>query len=567
MAVSIVAAFSEVLGVFSVLPFLAVAGNASVLEQQPSLSKLASWLGVNSHREFLVASGIGTIICIVLSNFIAALALSFRIWVCERIISGLSDRLFRGYLAQRYAFFLTRNTAVLGKDLLSELWRLNASLMDPATVFISRGLVMVFVMGALFVYDWKVTAAVAVVVGGFYGAVFWIVKRRLDYLGQLRHRVDEERFRLVSEALGGIKETRIFSLEASYSQAYAKMLRLIANANTRAFLYGALPRYLLETVAFSLLVLVVVVFVARGDSVGDLLPILGLYAVAGVRLMPAMQLVYQASSQLQSGGHALAAVRRLFVELGTVPESFAVPQSFAPWPMRQSLRVEKAHFRYADAKRWALQSVSLEIPVGACVGIAGPSGSGKTTLADLCLGLLQPETGRILVDGEAITDCNRARWMRSVGYVPQQIYLCDGTVLDNIAFGELSGKPDLARASEAARLANLHDFIVGQLPQGYDTPVGERGVRLSGGQRQRLAIARALYRDPSILLFDEATSALDTETEEAIVDSIQRLAHRKTIILIAHRMTTLRHCDVIHVLNEGVVERSISYEDLLRQSS
>jgi ABC-type multidrug transport system fused ATPase/permease subunit len=300
----------------------------------------------------------------------------------------------------------------------------------------------------------------------------------------------------------------------------------------------------------------------RGNS-GQAQTIIALYALAGSRLMPALQKVYQSVSKLR---YAKPALDVLYGDLtgsqmrgGNAPEKDASKRL----GLKELLEVSTVSYRYPGSARQALQEVSLSIPARRVVGLVGQTGAGKTTLIDVILGLLEPEVGQLSVDGVLITDTNRRAWQNTLGYVPQHIFLADDTVTANIAFGVAPRDIDMAEVERAARVANLHKFVAGELEQGYDTLIGERGIRLSGGQRQRVGIARALYRDPDLLIMDEGTSALDNITERAVMEAVNNLARAKTIILIAHRLTTVRNCDCIYLLERGRVSASGTYDELI----
>ena len=562
VAINASAALIEVVGVFSVLPFLAVAGDPSVVERQPVLKALYDRVGFASHREFLLAAGILTIIAIVATNGFGMFSLWYRTRYCYRVLAAMSERLFRAYLAQPYVFFLRRNSAVLGKDLLNEVWGFFSNALDPITSVVARGLSLIFVVAALVVYDWRAACVVFLVLGGFYGVVNALFQHRLSILGRMRWDANERRYRLVSEALGGLKEVRLFGRERWYAGEFSRESNTVARTSGRSFLYGISPRFLLESIAFTLLVGVVLVVLLQGRPLAEILPLLGLYAVAGVRLMPSLQIVYQYLTAIRTNVVAVQGLAKLFEETGANSQKLELPkESVETLRLSSAIAVENVCFTYPRTEKQVLEHASLRIPARSCVGITGPSGSGKTTLMDILLGLLEPDEGVLSIDGKPLDFSLRRAWQQNVGFVPQQIYLVDGTVAENIAFGIPQDRVDAGAIERAARMASLHDFIVG-LPQGYATGVGERGIRLSGGQRQRLAIARALYHDPDVLFFDEATSALDADTENAIVESIQSLAHRKTIVIIAHRLSTLRYCDSICTLDSGAITGCCAFHEL-----
>jgi ABC-type multidrug transport system fused ATPase/permease subunit len=296
------------------------------------------------------------------------------------------------------------------------------------------------------------------------------------------------------------------------------------------------------------------------------LPVLGVFGFAVLKMFPAVQNIYHSLTQIRFAAPMLAKLHGDLCGAGAAPATVPEAPLPAPLPLHRAITLEEVRFAYPGAARPSLDGLSLTIPVRSTVGLVGGTGAGKTTAVDLILGLLAPDTGQIRVDGVPMDAANRAAWQRSLGYVPQAIFLSDESVAANIAFGIPPEARDMAAVERAARLAELHDFILRDLPQGYDTPVGERGVRLSGGQRQRIGIARALYRDPAVLILDEATSALDNLTERAVMDAVANLAHAKTIIMIAHRLTTVKACDTIFLLEEGRLAAQGSFDELVARS-
>lgn len=562
LAINTLAALTEVLGVFSVLPFLAVAGDPAVVERQAYLGQLYTWSAATTHAQFIFRLGLLTVGALFITNLVGIVSLWYRTKFCYGVVSAMSDRLFRGYLAQPYSFFLRRNTNVLAKDLLNEVHTFFTNVLDPVTSIVARGLQLLFVVGALVIYNWQAALAVGGLFGGFYIIIYLLFQNRLRRIGQVRWACNELRYRTVGEALGGMKEVRLFGREAWYADTFRNESNRIASLQGRSFIYGVSPRYLLEPIAFSALVGYILLKVGQGQSLTDVLPLLGVLAVAGVRIMPAVQIVFQYASNLRANWVAVDRLNTLFTEvdaLGRVPH---LPSNACkPLALNNQFEISDLHFTYPGTCTPVLRGISLTIPAKACVGLCGASGAGKTTLMDICLGLVSPNSGQILVDGLPLSGDLRRAWQQNVGYVPQQIYLLDGTIAQNIAFGVDDGHIDQAAVERAARMASLHDFITG-LPAKYDTGVGERGIRLSGGQRQRIAIARALYHNPEVLFFDEATSALDAETEHMIVESIQNLAHQKTIVIVAHRLTTLKYCDAIFTIQDGCIESKKTYKQL-----
>jgi ABC-type multidrug transport system fused ATPase/permease subunit len=322
-----------------------------------------------------------------------------------------------------------------------------------------------------------------------------------------------------------------------------------------------MPRFVLEAIAFGGMLSVVLYLMARSGSFVSALPIIALYVFAGYRLMPALQQIYAGLVRLRFAGPALDA---LHADLMSLKPADATDADTEAMLLRQAIKLANIQFGYPNAKEPALKGINLNIPANGTIGLVGATGSGKTTTVDIILGLLEPHEGTLTVDEKVINASNLRQWQKAIGYVPQQIYLADDSVAANIAFGVEPSRIDQAAVEHAAQIANLHDFVVNELPEGYATAVGERGVRLSGGQRQRIGIARALYHKPQVLILDEATSALDSLTEQAVMDAVSNLGNEITIILIAHRLSTVRQCDQIYLLDKGKVKAQGTYDQLMR---
>jgi ABC-type multidrug transport system fused ATPase/permease subunit len=378
---------------------------------------------------------------------------------------------------------------------------------------------------------------------------------------------NKERFKVVQEIAGGLKEIKVMGLEAVSLARFRTPARAMARYQTAGLVFARLPRFALEAAVYGgFIAMVLVMLVVRGGALADLLPLLGLLAMSATKLFPALQQLYQEISSIR---FSAAALDRLHAELvataGTPPPPSAAsaPALLVPQDRIEFVGVQ---YRYPQADRPALTGLDLAIAAKSTVGIVGGTGAGKTTVIDLLLGLLHPDAGQILIDGRPLGRETLRAWQRSIGYVPQTIFLADDTIAANIAFGVAPADVDPRLVEQAARAANLHDFITGELPGGYATMVGERGLRLSGGQRQRIGIARALYRDPAVLVLDEATSALDNLTERAVMEAVRALGGQKTIVMIAHRLTTVEACDKIILLEQGRVTAEGTFAELLSRN-
>jgi ABC-type multidrug transport system fused ATPase/permease subunit len=561
----IVMAFVDMLGVASILPFLAVVADPGQIRQNSYLSGLNGWLGGLDDQTFLIMLGLGVLAMLVLSLTIKITTLYANARFTQMRNYSISGRLLAGYLRQPYAWFLNHHSAQLNRAVLQEVTTLISRALIPAMRIIAQSLTIVFLLGLLLVINPAVAAGAGVIFVGTYAAIFWGFRGKLRKLGDIRLEASRRRFKVADEVFGAVKEVKLLGLENAYLARFQAPSRRLAESESTAQLIGEMPRYLLESVTFGGIVLMILVLlVESGSTVNEVLPTLGIFAFAGLRLFPAVQLMYLSLTTLRTTAATLDSVHRDYMEVVVQDGPRARPRhGTAPLRLRDRLELHEILYRYPLAERPALAGLSLDVRAKTTVGIVGGTGAGKTTAVDVLLGLLHPQAGTLRVDGTAITQANLRSWQGALGYVPQQIYLIDDSVSANIAFGIQPENRDQAAIEAAARVANLHDFVLSELPQGYDTPVGERGVRLSGGQRQRIGIARALYHDPDVLILDEATSALDNLTERAVMDAVHALGHQKTIIMIAHRLSTVRNCDRIFLLDQGRVSAAGTYEELV----
>lgn len=554
----VVRAGVEVLGVASIMPFMSVVADPGIVQTNPYLAGIYDALGFTSVTAFLTAMGAAVVIFLFVANSFSAAALYGMLRFSWGMHHRLSVRLLRGYLSQPYGFFVQRNSASLSKTILSEVQQVVEGVLTPMLNIVARLLVSVALVILLIVLDPMLALAVVLVLGGAYGSLYGLIKAKQRRLGRDSVSANEDRFRAVNEALGGIKDVKVLQRERAFSGAFAPASWTFSKAKASNYALSQVPRYLIEAIAFGGIVLIVLYYLKAEQGVAEILPVISLYAFAGYRLVPEMQQLFAGVAQIRFNWAALDCVVQDITDFPAVASDEASPAL----PFRDAISFEQVSFRYPRTISPALDKISLRIERNQSVGLVGASGSGKTTLVDLLLGLYEPDEGRILVDGTPLERRAINAWRRQVGYVPQHIFLIDSTVSENIAFGLRGKEVDPAAVERAARVANLHDFIM-TLPDGYATVVGERGVRLSGGQRQRVGIARALYLDPEVLIMDEATSALDNKTERSFVDAIEALKSDRTVVVVAHRLSTVRRCDTIFVLAGGKVVGEGSYDVLL----
>ena len=556
---------ANMVGVAAILPFLAVLARPEMVQTNPWLAAAYEGLGFSSIQDFLMA--LGVVVFVVYLSAVAVKALAT--WALIRFGAlrnySIASRILRGYLGQPYEWFLGRHSADLAKTVLAEVMQTVGGVLLPMLNLLANAVIAVAMILLMLLVDPVIALAAAAVFGGLYALIYLVVRRRLAREGRARVAAQKARFRAAQETMAGAKEIKVMGLEeAALARFRAPALRF-AQAIAAEGVLRDMPRHILEAVAFGgMLAIVLVLMAARNGDLGEVLPVAGLFALAGSRLGPALQQVFQTLSTIRFNRPTLDVVHADLLKAGDP----VFPPPPAPLPLRRSLALRGVRYAYPAAERGALDGLSLEIPAGATVGLVGGTGAGKTTAVDVMLGLLGPQEGVLEVDGRAIEDeAARRAWRRSIGYVPQQIFLIDASVAENVAFGVPPERIDRAAVERAARAAELHDFVVGEMPRGYDTEVGDRGVRLSGGQRQRIGIARALYHDPDVLILDEATSALDTVTERAVMAAVARLGGKKTIVMIAHRLSTVKGCDTIFLLEKGRVAASGTYDELLERSA
>ena len=559
-------AILDMLGVASILPFIAVLTTPELVQTNAVLNSaftMSHNIGIQTSEQFLFALGLLVFVMLLISLVFKALINYVQTRFALMREYSIGKRLVEGYLYQPYSWFLNRHSADLGKNILGEVDTVVNEVVIPLLNLIAQSAVALVLLILLIIVDPMLALILSMVLGLSYACIFAIMSGWLKRLGQARIVANKERFTAVSEAFGADKEVKVGGLEQSFIQRFAKPSEIFAKNQATARVIAQLPRFALEAIAFGGILLFILYLMAKSSSFVSALPIIALYTFAGYRLIPALQHIYGAITLLRFAGPALVSLHQEMINLQAFePEH----DKLSVMPLTKAITLNQVIYRYPGSPQPTLKNVNLTIPVHSTVGFVGASGSGKTTTVDMILGLLEPQEGTLNIDGQPITTANRRRWQRAIGYVPQHIYLADDSVVANIAFGVNAKEIDQEAVERAAKIANLHEFVSCELPQGYATTVGERGVRLSGGQRQRIGIARALYHKPQVLILDEATSALDNLTEQAVMEAVNNLGHHITIILIAHRLSTVRQCDQIYLLERGEVIANGTFEELMQVS-
>jgi ABC-type multidrug transport system fused ATPase/permease subunit len=556
LGIVVLSALTSALMVSSIMPFLATLAQPERIHEIGILSWAYEAGGFKSDYAFLVALGFVSLFAIVGANGFQIL----RIYVVTKFATmrmhSLSLRLLKVYLRNNYEYFLDKNSGELGSQILAETQQVVQLFYRPAAEAIAATLTGGAIVALLVWVDPQVAVIAFLVAGLLYFASYYFSRKAVRRFGGVRAQANKDRFRIASEALAGAKDIKLLGREMKYVDAYAAPSFEMARAESFAIFLGTLPQYFMQIVAFGGMIILILLLLdptSLNDTktMAELLPLLGVFAFGGQKLIPELGKLYTGVTQLAYGVPVVEALHRDLAEEMSLP--LLPEQDIPPLGLKQYLELNDVRFSYANTEGVGLSGVSFRILAGERIGIVGGSGAGKTTLADVVLGLLRYSGGEIRVDGTVLSDDNLWAWQRSVGYVQQDIFLSDSSLAANVALGVPPSDIDRKRVMEAARLARLDEFVRQDLPDGYDTMVGERGVRLSGGQKQRIGIARALYHNADLIVFDEATSALDNITERQVMESIDALPGNKTVILIAHRLSTLEKCDRLIVMESGRV--------------
>ena len=539
---------AEIISLGAVVPFIAVLTVPEQALQNPIASRIAGWAGINTPREMIIPLSLLFCVAAIVAGILRVAQLWFNIRFAQVVGSDLCAEVFRRTLYQPYTFHLNQNTSTI-MAFVTQKVSLVATGFQSILNFATCTIICLSIIGALLAINAPVAVATAGLLGSFYYVFASKSRLSLQKNSELQARESVHYIKVLQESLGGIRDVLLDNNQEIFLGIFRRSERLVRTAVSKSYVIGSIPRFVLEPVALLVLVGVAAVLASTGTDLATMLPLMGVLVFGAQRLMPTLQQAYQMYSQILGSNVATREVLAVLQQPLTVAAFSAVPP---PMPFLTEISLQQLSFRYGEASPLVLDRVDLRIPKGSRIGFVGKTGGGKSTTVDLIMGLLLPTGGAIKVDGVELTGDRMRAWQRIVAHVPQSIFLADVTLAENIAFGVPLPSIDFALVQHAAQQAQIDEFIEHQALK-YQALVGERGVRLSGGQRQRIGIARALYKRASVLIFDEATSALDSETEQAVMQSIEQLSRELTIILIAHRVTTVERCEAVYEVAGGKI--------------
>tara|TARA_B100000902_G_scaffold36385_1_gene43523 strand:+ start:8786 stop:10588 length:1803 start_codon:yes stop_codon:yes gene_type:complete len=564
--VTLVAIF-EIFSVASIIPFMALVADMNQLQEDGFIAQVYQSSGITSETQFMFLMGLCVLTILIISSLISI----FTIWKLSMfafsIGSEIADRLYTYYLRQDWLFHSEGSSAQLTKKIATETVRVTGGILVPLMHLNAKFVLASLMITSIFIYDAKVAIVGAIIFSLTYYTLTIAVKRRLESYGLATTKVMEQRFRLMNEGFGGIKDLLLLGRDYDFIKRFNKTGVFLAFSQGTGTALIQAPRYLIELLAFgSLILLILYLLVSYDGDLSVILPILTLYAVGAIKLLPAFQQIYQSISVINTNTAAFNEIREDLknIKLAELQTLKAKDKQSYLYPKKQ-LALKNISFTYPNKDKKVLNQINISIPARSIIGIVGPSGAGKSTIIDVLLGLIKPQQGYLVVDDTVIDDHNRRSWQNSIGFVAQNIFLSEGTIAENVAFGLPNEEINLQQVQKALNLASLEEFCE-TLSDGIHTKVGERGVQLSGGQRQRIGIARALYHKVEVIVFDEATSSLDGITEKQIMEAIHGLSGNNTIILIAHRLKTVQNCDQIYFIEDGEINDQGTYDELIEKN-
>lgn len=558
----ILASFAEAVSIGAVLPFLGVLTAPERVFAHPLTQPFIQALGLTEPKQLLLPLTIAFAMGALFSGVIRLVLLWAQIRLGHAVGADFSISIYRRTLYQPYAVHVARNSSEVIAGITNKANIVVHQMVLPALTILSSSLMLFTILVALLAIEPLIAFAAFVGFGAIYALVILVTKKRLMRDGQRISREQNQVVKALQEGLGGIRDVLIDGTQAAYISIYRSADLPLRRATANVQIISSSPRFAIEALGMVLISALALSMVGRPGGIANAIPVLGALALGAQRLLPVLQQAYFSWTSMLGAQASLSDALDLLDQ--PLPEHADAPP-VAPLAFKDRITLNQLAFRYTPGTPWVLQGVDLDIPKGSRIGFMGTTGSGKSTLLDLIMGLLHPVAGSLAVDGVNLTTQNHRAWQSHIAHVPQAIFLADATIAENIAFGIPLDQIDHSRVRQAAQKAQIAQDI-DSWSQQYNTVVGERGVRLSGGQRQRIGIARALYKKADVIVFDEATSALDNETELAVMEAIENLGEEITVLIVAHRLTTLQNCTHVVDLSDGQIKRSGSYQDIVEQT-
>ncbi|WP_201551149.1 ABC transporter ATP-binding protein [Psychrobacter sp. DD43] len=562
----VVMAFTELLGIASIAPFMALVGDISILEKSNVFAELYQISGLTDPMDFVFYTGLLVLLALTVSTLVSM----FTIWKLSLYGASvgieIADRLYAYYMQEDWQFHASGSSAQLTKQVSTEAMRIMSGIIQPLMQMNAKVILAILISVSILIYNPIIAIGGLIIFALAYFLLYKLVRNKLVSNGQEISKVSTDRFRLMNEGFGGIKDVLLLDRRHDFIQRFEDSGRVYARALGLNAGISQVPRYFMELIAFGTMIgLVLLLIKLHEGNLGAVLPILAVYALAAFKLLPALQQIYSSVAQIKGNLAAFEAVEEDLRKSLNHNNSISKDTLPRRIELKEKITLSNIQFSYPSKPKPAVNGVTMTIPANSVVGLVGSTGSGKSTLIDLLLGLLTPQSGHLCIDDTCITPENKRAWQNTLGFVPQSIFLSEGSIAENIAFGLPIRDIDLEQVNKTLKLAHLTE-LVEQLPDGLNTKVGERGVQLSGGQRQRIGIARALYHEAEVLVFDEATSALDGITEKIIMDAIHDFSGQKTIVMIAHRLKTVQKCDIIYLMDQGEIVDQGTYHELLEKN-
>lgn len=563
----LVASLFEVLGVGMIPAFVVTMAEPEKVLGMQYVGAVLKYLGITTAKSLIFSGAIALFLVYIAKN----LYLTYFNYVKSKFVYRrkiyLQNRIFKAYMTAPYTFYLSKNSAELLRNVRSEVTSMISGTIFPVFDITLKVIMFTLIITGLLLLEPLITM-ITVLLMGVCGYIFlrYTQEKTLES-GKTQRYARGDMNRMVLQGLGGFKDSRVLNREKLFLQQYDRYAKNNMKASIYQTVVKSLPKPIIETLLVLGILSITLIMVSEGREFSEIITILTLFGVAAVKLMPIFNSLIQQITTIRYSAYSVYAI---FEDLELLENKYKdfrkkILRDAEKIPLKKEIVLDNVSYRYPNSDEYAVKNISLTIPKGHAIAFVGESGAGKTTLVDVILGLLSPESGHIYVDGKDIDETPRG-WMKNIGYIQQSNYLMDEKIFRNIAFGIPDKEIDNDKLDRAIEAAQLRDLIE-KLPRGLKTRVGERGVRLSGGQQQRIAIARALYNNPQVLVMDEATSALDNITEKFVIEAIERLRGDRTIIMIAHRLTTVRNCDMIYMLEEGEIIANGTYDELLETSS